>query len=64
MKMPEGDKEWMKLMLAYAANIMSQLRDQVDEGILCVATTGPEQDPDRYDIDSLLREIRSRYPEM
>jgi hypothetical protein len=31
---------------------------------MLTATTGPESDPDRYNIDSLLREIRSRYPEM
>ena len=60
----KAEKEWLKVMLAYAVNLMSQLCDLVDEGILDEATTGPADDPDRYDIDGLLREIRSRYPEM
>lgn len=59
----DEEKEWLMVMLAYAANLLSQVYDQIDEEMI-VATTGPESDPDRYDIDSLLREIRSRYPEM
>ena len=58
-----AEKEWLKAMLAYAAHLLSQVRDQIDVGML-TATTGPEDDPDRYNIDSLLHEIRRRHPEM
>lgn len=47
-------------LLAYATNLLYQIRDKLPEG--CDVTTGPEDDPDKFNIDSLLDAIRKSHP--
>lgn len=54
------DAVWLETMLAYAVNLLSQARDQLPED--ACATTGPEGDPDRFDIASFIGEVRKFYP--
>lgn len=63
--------EWLEDMLAYCTNLLSQIGDygtcelkDDEEGFVDYpATTGPADDPDRYDLRKLLSEIRKKYPE-
>ena len=54
-------RDWLETMLSYAVNLLSQAQDAIDEEN--TPTTGPEGDPDRYDIRGFLAEVRKRYPE-
>lgn len=47
-------------LLAYATNLLYQIRDKLPKG--CDVTTGPEDDPDKFNIDSLLDAIRKVHP--
>lgn len=60
--MTRYSREWLETMLSYATNLLSQAWDIIDESEI-TPTTGPEGDPDRYDIRGFLAEVRKRYPE-
>ena len=55
------DQAWLETMLAYSINLLSQARDLLPKD--ACATTGPEGDPDRFDIASFIDEVRKFYPE-
>lgn len=55
------DQAWLETMLAYSVNLLSQAQDLLPED--AYATTGPEDDPDRFDIASFIDEVRKFYPE-
>ena len=55
------DQAWLETMLSYSINLLSQARDQLPKDTC--ATTGPEGDPDRFDIASFIDEVRKFYPE-
>lgn len=60
--MTRCSRDWLETMLSYATNLLSQAQDAIDENEI-TPTTGPEGDPDRYDIRGFLAEVRKRYPE-
>ena len=55
------DQAWLETMLAYSVNLLSQAQDMLPKN--ACATTGPEGDPDRFDIASFIDEVRKFYPE-
>lgn len=57
----DPDMLWLEAMLGFAANLLSQVENLAPEACRS-ATTGPEGDPDKYDVPGLLKAIRERYP--